>query len=122
MRDKVDRLRPDRLLLIVFGIEQDVDSGQFRHRLEQNPRPLIGHLQIDEIGVQRPQFRYRKQRIGPLLRALMGLVPTGVSVFSSSRCDPGAPRQDYPPVRIPPDHVPRAPDLLHGDIRGGSVP
>ena len=93
---KIDRLRPDRLLLVVFRIEQDVDSRQFRHRLEQNPRRLVRHLQIDQIGIQRPQLRYRKQRIGPLLRALVGQFRRRQRLFFF-RCAAAAAAPDCPP-------------------------
>ena len=48
------------LVLIVFGIKQNIDASHFANRFEENARP-VGHFQINEVVVERSQLRNRQQ-------------------------------------------------------------
>ena len=99
---------------IVFGIEQDVNSGDLRDGLEQNPRRVFHRQLGDRRRVQGTQLGNRKKCVGPVL-CLFPRQLGGCQVLVLGLCR----RAGVSRGGVSLDHRLRALDLLHRDIGGG---
>ena len=101
------------LLLVVFGIEEDIDAGDFADGFEEDAG-AIGHFQVNRVGIEGTQFGDGQKGIGAVLRVTAGEFGRGHCFTFRSEGD-----GRFASILVALNHVAGTPDLLDGDGGGG---